>query len=173
MSKHRVLSLKPQLRLEWRGQDGQNETEQPDHSASLGDSITSSTQIRFSVHTASLRYRIARALLMASQIPTQQKEDSSTAKRFGSGAPCRATAATSLHLTPRKPHAQQRLPETWERLCGTRHHWSRPSDLLFSRRSIAEFPARSASEREPKDSTDRSTQRGFPPSWISHFQGLA
>jgi hypothetical protein len=30
MSKHRVLSLKPQLRLEWRGQDGQNETEQPD-----------------------------------------------------------------------------------------------------------------------------------------------
>src|SRR5258707_10440953 len=51
MSKHRVLSFKPQLRLERRGQDGQNETEQPDHSASLGDSITSSTQIRFSVHT--------------------------------------------------------------------------------------------------------------------------
>src|SRR6202011_4614501 len=51
MSKHRVLSFKPQLRLEWRGQDGQNETEQPDHSASLGDSITTSTRIRFSVHT--------------------------------------------------------------------------------------------------------------------------
>jgi hypothetical protein len=51
MSKHRVLSLKPQLRLEWRGQDGQNETEQTDHSASLGDSITASTRIRFSVHT--------------------------------------------------------------------------------------------------------------------------
>src|ERR1700722_10395310 len=48
----RVLSFKPQLRLEWRGQDGQNETKQPDHSASLGDSITSSTQIRFSVHTS-------------------------------------------------------------------------------------------------------------------------
>jgi hypothetical protein len=45
MSKHRVLSLKPQLRLEWRGQDGQNETEQPDHSASLGDSITASTRM--------------------------------------------------------------------------------------------------------------------------------
>jgi hypothetical protein len=55
MSKHRVLSFKPQLRLEWRGQDGQNETEQPDHSASLGDSITASTQIRFSVHTGALR----------------------------------------------------------------------------------------------------------------------
>jgi hypothetical protein len=54
MSKHRVLSFKPQLRLEWRGQDGQSETEQPDHSASLGDSITSSTRIRFSVHTASI-----------------------------------------------------------------------------------------------------------------------
>src|SRR5258708_39436902 len=51
MSKPCVLSFKPQLRLEWRGQDGQNETEKPDHSASLGDSITSSTQIRFSVHT--------------------------------------------------------------------------------------------------------------------------
>src|ERR1700687_3939557 len=51
MSKHRVLSFKPHLRLEWRGQDGQNETEQPDHSASLGDFITSSTRIRFSVHT--------------------------------------------------------------------------------------------------------------------------
>jgi hypothetical protein len=47
MSKHRVLSLQPYLRLEWRGQDGQNETEQPDHSASLGDSITSSTRISF------------------------------------------------------------------------------------------------------------------------------
>jgi hypothetical protein len=31
---------------------------------------------------ASLRYRIARALLMASQIPTQHNEDSSTGKRF-------------------------------------------------------------------------------------------
>jgi hypothetical protein len=51
MSKHCVLSFKPQRRLEWRGQDGQNETEQPDHSASLSDSITSSTRIRFSVHT--------------------------------------------------------------------------------------------------------------------------
>src|SRR5258705_11309849 len=51
MSKHRVLGFKPQLRLEWRGQDGQHEAEQPDHSASLGDSITSATRTRFSVHT--------------------------------------------------------------------------------------------------------------------------
>src|SRR6202161_3590338 len=51
MSKHRVLSFKPQLRLEWRGQNGENETEQPDHSACLGDSITSSTRISFSVYT--------------------------------------------------------------------------------------------------------------------------
>ncbi len=55
MSKHRVLSFKPQLRLEWRGQDGQSETEQPDHSVSLSDSITSSTRIRFSVHTGRRR----------------------------------------------------------------------------------------------------------------------
>jgi hypothetical protein len=51
MLKHRVLSFKPHLRLEWRGQDGQNETEQPDRSASLCDSIASSTRIRFLVHT--------------------------------------------------------------------------------------------------------------------------
>src|SRR6202043_3538955 len=61
MSKHRVLGFKPQLRLEWRGQDGQNETEQPDHSASLGDSITSSTRIRFSVHTGGNRYVVPNA----------------------------------------------------------------------------------------------------------------
>jgi hypothetical protein len=42
MSKHRVLGFKLQLRLEWRGQDGQSEAEKPDHPASLGDSITAS-----------------------------------------------------------------------------------------------------------------------------------
>jgi hypothetical protein len=54
VSKHRVLSFKPQLRLEWQGQDGQKETEQPDHSASLSDFTTSSTRIRFSVHTGAM-----------------------------------------------------------------------------------------------------------------------
>src|ERR1700692_3252181 len=58
MSKRRVLSFKPQLRLERRGQDGQNDTEQPDPSASIGASITASTQIRFSVHTAPCRRRL-------------------------------------------------------------------------------------------------------------------
>jgi hypothetical protein len=48
---NRVLSLKPHLRLDWRGQDSQDETQKPDHSASLSDSITSSTRMRFSVHT--------------------------------------------------------------------------------------------------------------------------
>ncbi len=51
MSERGIFGLKPQLRLERRGQDGQTETEQPDHYASLGDSIASSTQMRFSVHT--------------------------------------------------------------------------------------------------------------------------
>src|SRR6476469_7997645 len=51
MSQHRILSLKSQLRIEWRDQDGQTETEQPDHSTSLGDSVTSSTRMRFSAHT--------------------------------------------------------------------------------------------------------------------------
>ena len=37
--------------LNGEGQDGKSETERPDHSTSLGDSITSSTQIGFSAHT--------------------------------------------------------------------------------------------------------------------------
>jgi hypothetical protein len=53
LSKRRVLGFKPQPRLERRGQNRQHETEQPDHPASLGDSITSSTRTGFSVHTAS------------------------------------------------------------------------------------------------------------------------
>ena len=49
MSKHRVLGFKPRLGLEWRGQDGEHEPEQPDHPPSLGDSIASSTRMEFSV----------------------------------------------------------------------------------------------------------------------------
>src|SRR5215831_6144300 len=37
-----VLGFKPQLRLEWRGQDGQSEAEKPDHPASLSDSNAAS-----------------------------------------------------------------------------------------------------------------------------------
>src|SRR6476469_1638117 len=51
MPEHGIFSLKPDLRLEWRGQGGHHEIQKPDHSASLGDSVTSSTRIGFSVHT--------------------------------------------------------------------------------------------------------------------------
>ena len=34
--------------------DDEDETQKSDHSASLGDSVTSSTQIRFSVHAGEL-----------------------------------------------------------------------------------------------------------------------
>jgi hypothetical protein len=63
MPKYRVLSLQSHLRLEWRGQDGEDETQEPDHSASLGDSVTSSTRIKFSVHTggAAINLRAAAA----------------------------------------------------------------------------------------------------------------
>jgi hypothetical protein len=64
MSQHRVLGFKPQLRLEWRGQDGKNETEQPDHSVNLRDSITAPTRMRFSVHTPSLPLNGLRAALV-------------------------------------------------------------------------------------------------------------
>jgi hypothetical protein len=39
MSKRRILRLKPALRLERRGQYGQNEADQRDHRANLADSI--------------------------------------------------------------------------------------------------------------------------------------
>jgi hypothetical protein len=41
MSEYRVLGFKPALRLEWRGQDGQDEADQRDHCAlTLGDSFS-------------------------------------------------------------------------------------------------------------------------------------
>jgi hypothetical protein len=40
MSKYRILSLKPALRLEWRGEHGQNEADQRYHCANLADSVT-------------------------------------------------------------------------------------------------------------------------------------
>jgi type IV secretory pathway VirD2 relaxase len=41
MSECRVLCFKPALRLEWRGQDGQDEAEQRKHCAlTLGDSFS-------------------------------------------------------------------------------------------------------------------------------------
>jgi hypothetical protein len=39
MSKYGILNLKPAVRLEWRGQNGQNEADQRDHRANLADSI--------------------------------------------------------------------------------------------------------------------------------------
>jgi hypothetical protein len=72
MSKHRVLSFKPYLRLEWRGQDGQNETEQPDHSTSLGDSIAS-TRIRFSVHTARFWGQLSESVFVTDKKITQME----------------------------------------------------------------------------------------------------
>jgi hypothetical protein len=63
MSERRVLSSKPQPRLERRGQNGQHEPKEPDHLASLGDSVTSSTQTRFSVHTGALTGSLSHLLL--------------------------------------------------------------------------------------------------------------
>src|ERR1700722_1576967 len=51
MSERGILSLKSDLRLEWGGQDRHDETQEHDHSDSLGDSGAASTRIKFSVHT--------------------------------------------------------------------------------------------------------------------------
>src|SRR5450759_1681550 len=52
MSERRVLGFKPALRPEWRGQDGQDETEQGAHNPlTLGDSLSRSMRMKFSVHT--------------------------------------------------------------------------------------------------------------------------
>jgi len=39
MSKYGILNLKPAVRLEWRGQNGQNEADQRYHCANLADSV--------------------------------------------------------------------------------------------------------------------------------------
>ena len=52
MSQHRILGFKSALRLEWRDQNAQDETEQRDHRAlTLCDSIRQSMRMRFLVHT--------------------------------------------------------------------------------------------------------------------------
>src|SRR5262249_6696017 len=58
MTKRDVFCLKPVLRLEWQDQNG-NEAEQYQHCAlTLGDSLSQTMRIRFSVHTG-LRRRPA------------------------------------------------------------------------------------------------------------------
>jgi hypothetical protein len=39
MPENRILGLKPALRLEWRGQHGQNKPNQRNHRANLADSV--------------------------------------------------------------------------------------------------------------------------------------
>jgi len=59
MSKRDVFRLKPALRLEWQDQSG-NEAEQHQHcEMTLGDSLSQTMRIRFSVHTAGLIWRKA------------------------------------------------------------------------------------------------------------------
>jgi hypothetical protein len=48
MSEHRILRLKPALRLERRGQHGQNKTDKRDHRVNF---FAQQAPIRFSVHT--------------------------------------------------------------------------------------------------------------------------
>src|ERR1700730_11859152 len=94
MSEHRIPRLKPHLRLEWRGQDGHNETEQPDHSASLGDSITSSTRIRFSVHTSPCRTAAHGA------------DGVRRTPRYDPGTPCGSSRSTVLRMHFAKLNAE-------------------------------------------------------------------
>ena len=105
MSKHRVLSFKPHLRLERRGQDGQSETEQPDHSASLGDSITASTRIRFSVHTGIGRkpLRLETEALLGSLDRFSSDEGRAGPKRASSVPAGRNILGDPNHLVAPKP----------------------------------------------------------------------
>ena len=63
MSKCRVLCCKPPLRLEWRGQDGQDEAEQRKHCAlPLGDSFSrSNADGVFGTHTGPAPYAAKRS----------------------------------------------------------------------------------------------------------------
>jgi len=86
MPKHRVLSLKPHLRLERRGQGDQDETQKPYHSASLGDSVISSTRIEFSVHTPHTSMTTYKVLALPSREADRRKsKDGGQNRNFGSG----------------------------------------------------------------------------------------
>src|SRR5258708_26833982 len=52
MSERGILSLKPDLRLGWRGQDGHDEMPQPDRPALLAISGSPSTGLTSSLHPA-------------------------------------------------------------------------------------------------------------------------
>ena len=47
MSERGILSLKPDLRLEQRGHDGQDKPEEPDHRGNLADSSLNKPQLGF------------------------------------------------------------------------------------------------------------------------------
>jgi len=122
MSKHRALSFKPYLRLERRGQDGQNETEQPDHSASLGDSITSSTRIRFSVRTGGNRYVLPNATAPHLDSTNQRR---TRCEQMSSGFPLKADIAQcSRHVSkvPLPDHAPQQTASLIDHLVGAGEH---------------------------------------------------
>src|SRR5712675_2129323 len=66
--------------------------------------------------------------------PTQQKEDSSTGERLGSGQRWRSRAGRpdsfkpiDRHMSARKSHAHQRPPETQESAMRRTGHWARAS----------------------------------------------
>jgi hypothetical protein len=125
ISKHRGLSLKPQLRLEWRSQDGQNETEQPDHSASSGDSITSSTRIRFSVHTGLRTPRgscgSAGLVTLRSEAVYRARHNLQRIHLFASLGSCRASSAAARVALDGQALERDRLCLRLSRLCAFSH----------------------------------------------------
>ena len=139
LSKHHVLSFKPQLRLEWRGHDGESETEQPDHSPSLGDSVTSSTRIRFSVRTGRLRRKGGRFAPWPLRSTRSQRRPRQIRPDGRPSCACRnpqKSCARSRHrrsntetrLTPGPiPHLSAVRPAGWIRACRARRRQKLPT----------------------------------------------
>jgi hypothetical protein len=80
------------------GEDGQHETEKPDHTASLGDFATSSTRTKFSVHTtaAAMTFRIEKSPdtnVIVGEGPIEDGDAGLSKKSFRS--PAMAVTATS------------------------------------------------------------------------------
>jgi hypothetical protein len=139
MSEHGIFGLKPDLRLEWRGQGGHHETQKPDHSASLGDSVMSSTRIGFSVHTTNGSAIDATTCGNFHPQETDSRKEGQGIGRLKLSAPENPTPGVRLAVWGRESRDIRRDRLTPGRLC-RRRSCRTNAELLRTLEAIRTYP---------------------------------